>query len=126
MNLAIVTRALRPCSAIYRVPRATTALATRALAPVGLRAYSKIETTGVEEAGQLNPTEFHKYLQTRSREPRDEFMAEEAELLVSESFGADASLSKDSSSNAALHGSRGVNEEFAKQIHDLLSPTYGE
>ncbi|KAJ2854689.1 hypothetical protein J3B02_002548 [Coemansia erecta] len=89
-----------------------------------MRAYTKVDTD--VEASQLNPTDFHKYLQTRNREPM-EFMAEESEILVSESFGADASLSKDASSNnSGLHGSRGVNEEFAKQIHDLLSPTYGE
>ncbi|KAJ2708233.1 hypothetical protein FB645_000079 [Coemansia sp. IMI 203386] len=121
MNFALVTRTLRPCSVVSRASK-TSALAKRMLAPAGMRAYTKIETS--VETSQLNPIDFHKYLQGRDREPK-EFMAEESEILVSESFSADASLSKDSPSNGS-HGNRGVNEEFAKQIHDLLSPSYGE
>ncbi|KAJ2741644.1 hypothetical protein GGI20_005040 [Coemansia sp. BCRC 34301] len=99
------------------------------LAPTAsTRAYTKIDIYTESEA-QLNPIEFHKYLQSNKERELREFLTEESEMIASESFNVDRDIPSSSkipaSSPASKSGNKAVNEEFAKQIHDLLNPSYG-
>ncbi|KAJ1891853.1 hypothetical protein LPJ66_006685 [Kickxella alabastrina] len=86
---------------------------------------TKIDT--YTDTDQINPIEFHNYLKSKEEYEAKEFMEEEEDTLAKESFGADASLCKDTPTAVeATASGREVNGEFARQIHDLLSPTYGE
>ncbi|KAJ2362918.1 hypothetical protein IW150_006876, partial [Coemansia sp. RSA 2607] len=93
-----------------------------AMAALGSRMYTKVEM--YTETDHINPIEFHKYLQSKDRQLK-EYLVEESEILANDSFNADASLSEGASTNRS-HNSHTVNSEFAKQIHDLLNPKYGE
>ncbi|KAJ2780415.1 hypothetical protein GGI15_003552 [Coemansia interrupta] len=121
MNFSILRRTLCPSSSVVLL-RGLKTTAPKAMAAIGSRMYTKAEM--YTEADHINPVEFQRYLQSRDRELKG-YLVEESEILASESFNADASLSEGSSTNGSLNG-RAVNEEFAKQIHDLLNPNYGE
>ncbi|KAJ2833634.1 hypothetical protein GGI24_000766 [Coemansia furcata] len=89
----------------------------------GVRMYTKTEIYS-GSAVELNPIEFHKYLQSNKERELREFLTEESEMLACESFNVDPDVPF-SKAPAAKSGSKAVNEEFAKQIHDLLNPSYG-
>ncbi|KAJ2328562.1 hypothetical protein GGI00_004160 [Coemansia sp. RSA 2681] len=93
-----------------------------------VRAYTKIDIYTDSDA-QLNPIEFHKYLQSNKERELREFLADESEMLACESFNVDRDVPSSKTPAAAAHtaksGNKAVNEEFAKQIHDLLNPSYG-
>ncbi|KAJ2063908.1 hypothetical protein GGI17_001401 [Coemansia sp. S146] len=94
------------------------------MAPMsGVRMYTKTEIY-TESAAELNPIEFLKYLQSNKERELREFLSEESEMLACESFNVDPDVPF-SKAPAAKSGSKAVNEEFAKQIHDLLNPSYG-
>ncbi|KAJ1993247.1 hypothetical protein GGI25_005080 [Coemansia spiralis] len=103
--------------------------ATSRLATVPLlassRPYTKVETTTrvetaeIEESKHLSPIEFHNYLKSRDRESR-EFLAEESETVAADSFIADRSFEQHD-----VQPRKELNEQFRKQIHDLLQPSYG-
>lgn len=67
--------------------------------------------------GQLNPTQFHRYLKSNKPNELKEFLADESEIIAAESFHLQQQ-------HPHPHPQQ-VNSEFAKQIHDLLQPTYG-
>ncbi|KAJ2909861.1 hypothetical protein GGI21_001454, partial [Coemansia aciculifera] len=54
----------------------------------GARAYTKIDIYTDSDA-QLNPIEFHKYLQSNKERELREFLAEESEMIACESFNVD-------------------------------------
>ncbi|KAJ2858958.1 hypothetical protein GGH94_006359 [Coemansia aciculifera] len=94
------------------------------MAPMsGVRMYTKTEIY-TESAAELNPIEFLKYLQSNKERELREFLSEESEMLACESFNVDPDVPF-SKAPAAKPSSKAVNEEFAKQIHDLLNPSYG-
>ncbi|KAJ2024017.1 hypothetical protein IWW57_001181 [Coemansia sp. S610] len=94
------------------------------LAPVpGMRMHTKVDIY-TESSAELNPIELLKYLQSNKERELREFLTDESEMVASESFNVDPDVSFSKSPNTK-HGNKAVNEEFAKQIHDLLNPSYG-
>ncbi|KAJ2001267.1 hypothetical protein GGI04_003804, partial [Coemansia thaxteri] len=67
----------------------------------------------------LDPIGLQKYLQSNKEREMREFLCEESEMIACESFNVDPDVPP------AHHHNKAVNEEFAKQIHDLLHPSYG-
>ncbi|KAJ2801514.1 hypothetical protein H4R20_003639 [Coemansia guatemalensis] len=92
----------------------------------GRRAYTKVDMYTKTE--YLSPIEMHKFLQNRDRELK-EFLEDESEMVASDSFFLDSTAHAnaiDATANATPDKPvKGVNEEFAKQIQDLIHPNYG-
>ncbi|KAJ1957800.1 hypothetical protein GGI12_004920 [Dipsacomyces acuminosporus] len=96
--------------------------ACKASAPAlasGARAYTNIDI--YTETEHLNPVAFQQYLQKKDREFK-EFLSDECDMIATESFP----VTNSPLASAPLNGSsKAVNEQFAKQISDLLNPSYG-
>ncbi|KAJ2607729.1 hypothetical protein H4S08_004728 [Coemansia sp. RSA 1365] len=94
--------------------------------PSGRRAYTKVDMYTKTE--YLSPIEMQKFLQNRDRELK-EFLDDESEMIASDSFFFDSSVHSNATNATSAEASdkpaKGVNEEFAKQIQDLIHPNYG-
>ncbi|PIA13917.1 hypothetical protein COEREDRAFT_89133 [Coemansia reversa NRRL 1564] len=94
--------------------------------PLGRRAYTKVDMYTKTE--YLSPIEMQKFLQNRDRELK-EFLEDESEMIASDSFFLDSSVHSNATdatpAAASDKSAKGVNEEFAKQIQDLIHPNYG-
>ncbi|KAJ2683445.1 hypothetical protein H4R19_006998 [Coemansia spiralis] len=91
-------------------------LGAAAAVPAARRGYTRTE---VHVTGDhLNPVDMHKFLQARDREHR-EFLDDETEMIVTESFLFDSGVSP-------VSPAKPVNSEFAQQIQALLKPDYGD
>ncbi|KAJ1847715.1 hypothetical protein IWW55_007161 [Coemansia sp. RSA 2706] len=106
---------------IRRAPLRQMALRLRpAMVPMLRRLHTN---TSIDvETEHIDPIELHKFLQARDRAASKEFLEDEKEMIASESFNVDAEVP---TTGAHPGRSKAVNEEFAKQIQDLLHPDYG-
>ncbi|KAJ2864064.1 hypothetical protein GGI22_001809 [Coemansia erecta] len=107
------------------IKRALPLVRRRAAAPWLQRAmHGKIEITSVE-VKHLSPTEFHNYLKSRSdQQELKEFLSEESEIVVMDSFNDPPSYNQESAEAPQINN-KALNEQFRKQIRNLLDPAYG-
>ncbi|KAJ1787283.1 hypothetical protein LPJ59_005762 [Coemansia sp. RSA 2399] len=86
--------------------------------------HGKIEIISVE-AKHLSPTEFHNYLKSRNdRQELKEFLSEESEIVAMDSFNDPPSYHQEPAESSHINN-KGLNEQFRKQIGNLLDPAYG-
>ncbi|KAJ2556999.1 hypothetical protein EV175_001625 [Coemansia sp. RSA 1933] len=93
-----------------------------AVAMAGL--HSKIEITEIDSK-HLSPIEFHNYLKNRGeRQELKEFLSEESEIVSMDAFNDPPPSSFQQESEPRIDN-KDLNEQFRKQIGNLLGPSYG-
>ncbi|KAJ1667961.1 hypothetical protein IW140_002395 [Coemansia sp. RSA 1813] len=100
--------------------RRTPSLQQSKAAASAMALHTKIDLT--VESKHLSPTEFHNYLKSRDGRELKEFLSEESEIVAMDSFNDPPSYQQQPSSESTNIDSKDLNEQFKKQIHDLLYP----
>ncbi|KAJ1734611.1 hypothetical protein LPJ72_002266 [Coemansia sp. Benny D160-2] len=148
-NTALLQRVLPSRSATSLLSASSKANAARAISMAGQQRkwwHAKVDvkaTSSVESAEEhIDPIGFHNYLKNcRDRGELKEFLAEESEIIATDSFNDPSSQSLSAASvsvgetmgrsggagasGSARIDSKDLNEQFKKQIRDLLNPSYG-